>query len=933
MAIGKMLKLGGIDNRPPKADQTMGKFRVARNVYCTPDNRLIPRYDNTSSPLVGAIKCVHNISQYGDSVLSFYSNDPGIGYAYRLQKDGAVLPRSSAYGISPFATRTEDYPQQVQSLRNNNTQYYLCPYDGTMLKYDGVEVSYTGVHQPIVYSSQINYAGTKFLKVIQHKLDFDNNLNTSEAISFPVLGAVTSLSLKTDNSINILDRSLFPTNFGTCASNQIITPKVAGDVYYKETTVTYYVNFAALPVSGTSGISYATISDNKWYFWNGAGYTLISTLPFISTTSASLPAIGAYDTVYRVTYPSAPLKYLRWQVNQRLTGAYTNFAAFPVTGVINTTAYYAKDTQLTYFWNGSSYVLAPNGGEYVELVNATTYRGIQFENTTNKIYICAGDSNISNENIGSYVPVVSTIASANMTFIGLPIKYFLDTIAYKIESVTSYGAVKTFVLDNSVVKAYNNNTYWSDVATNILDGIPLSDPTSRSLLWAAGSKNIVSVWASNADDGIFVRKGTLFSFPDSTRYYAGLVDITNVTIASGVVSFVAYLNLNDSFNVNGVPLGVNENFEFGGIPFTSMTIYNGALLLSSDILIWRTSSSLPITFEMTEITSRYNIGSKEYGRITTICGTNEFLFLSRERKNYYITGNLSTGNYRTQNITETETGAWGNTSAISIKDSVIFINAKGIYQTVEGGRTSLVSDTCPKNFSTFDAMNVNEDVVFKVDGFHSNPLNGVTTDNSICVAYDEYRDLLAFMQKSEGNPCLILSTKTKDFYEWNGLLSSPDIKANCITFIYSKYYLGGFTPATSTAGNFVESKGSGLTYITSYPVKLYTTWLTGGEPSLEKILLQLKIFGRIDSDASLYSIDVCHYKDWDLSTKITNSPYFPQNTSLSLNNQIQYSHKKRLNSDKVLSASVGIEISNPSVSFEIESLEVEFLPIQQGMKR
>jgi hypothetical protein len=730
----------------------------------------------------------------------------------------------------------------------------------------------------------------------------------------------------------MLDPALI--TFGTCVTNQIITPKVAGDIYYKETSVKYYTTSASLPASGTSGIAYATINDNKWYFWNGATYTLIATLPFVSTTLASLPAIGAYDTVYRVNIPPSTIKYYRWQVNQRPTVAYNNLAAFPATGVINTTAYYAKDTYLTYFWNGSSYVLAPNGGEYVELVSGTTYSSIQFENTTNKIYICAADSNIVTENIGAYVTVVSTNAGFNPSYVGLPLKYISDTIAYKIESSTSYGTAKSIVLNNSSVKIYSSfNFNWTDVSTNILDGFILSDPTIRKSSWDVGSKNIVTIWASAAVDGVFVRKGTLFSFPDSSRYYGGAADITDVTIASGVISFIPYTTLNDSFNVNGAPIGINENYQFGGIPFASITVYNGALLLSSDILVWRTSSNLPISFEMSEISSRYNIGSKEYGRITTICGTNEFLFLSRERKNYYITGNLSTGNYRTQNVTETETGAWGNTSAISIKDSVIFLTAKGIYQTVEGGRTSLISDTCPKNFSTFDAMNVNEDVVFKVDGFHSNPLNGVTTDNSICVAYDEYRDLLAFMQKSDGNPCLILSTKTKEFYEWNGMISSVGMKANCISFIYSSYYLGGFTSATSTATSFIESKGSSLSYISTYPVKLYTTWLTGGEPSLEKILLQLKIFGRIDSNGTTNSIDVCHYKDWDLSTKITNSQYFPTDTALSLNNQIQYSHKKRLNSDKVLSASVGVEISSPAISFEIEALEVEFMPIQQGMKR
>ena len=102
---------------------------------------------------------------------------------------------------------------------------------------------------------------------------------------------------------------------------------------------------------------------------------------------------------------------------------------------------------------------------------------------------------------------------------------------------------------------------------------------------------------------------------------------------------------------------------------------------------------------------------------------------------------------------------------------------------------------------------------------------------------------------------------------------------------------------------------------------------------MEKILLQLKIFGRIQSNGTTSSINVCNFKDWDINTKVTNAPYFPNNPSLSLDNQIQYSHKKRFNSDKVLSASVGIEVNSSLVSFEIESLEVEMNPIQEGVKK
>ena len=80
MALGKLLELGGIDNRPPKTSQTAGKFRVARNVYPTPDKRIIPRYDNTevvSQP--SNVKCVHSLTKYEENTISLVSENSGFG--------------------------------------------------------------------------------------------------------------------------------------------------------------------------------------------------------------------------------------------------------------------------------------------------------------------------------------------------------------------------------------------------------------------------------------------------------------------------------------------------------------------------------------------------------------------------------------------------------------------------------------------------------------------------------------------------------------------------------------------------------------------------------------------------------------------------------------------------------------------------------------
>jgi hypothetical protein len=259
----------------------------------------------------------------------------------------------------------------------------------------------------------------------------------------------------------------------------------------------------------------------------------------------------------------------------------------------------------------------------------------------------------------------------------------------------------------------------------------------------------------------------------------------------------------------------------------------------------------------------------------------------------------------------------------------------GVFQIVGGAKATLLSSLCPKNFSRYDNRNVNEDVSFVLSGYESERELGVSTIDGINVAYDEFRELLVFMKKgTEAGTCFVIHTRTGECYEWDGLIpASATLVANSLAFINSHFYVGQLDTNALTAKVYLEDITIPLTYPTSYPVKLYTNWLTAGEPSLEKQLLQLKLFGRIQSNGTTTGLSICNYKNWDISTKITNKEYFPLSPALSLNNQIQYSHKQRLNSDKVLSASVGLEIHTTGVLFELESIEVEFNPIQEGMKK
>lgn len=777
MALGKMLNLGGIDNRPPKANQTMGRFRVARNVMPTPDGRIIPRYDWEQLPVIPTrIKATHLITQYDNSSLAVVSRDfynTGDADFYQLYKDGVMV--AGMLGYSPMVALANDINNSAMSYRKNNTTYFLTPgfsqFVGQIAKYDGVQVWKAGADQPKI--STATATGTNYNRVIQHTMDFDNNEAWSEFVEFRTTGASYSLQLCGDFATNMI------TSARADEPNSVIT---------------------------TSGRFSAQ---------------------YIGTSSYNA---GTFDYTIAIT-----------------------------------------------------------------------------------------DTTIDTTHVGEYVFVSWDSASAVQAASGFP-GYAL---AMKIKAA---GA--SITLDATGAKYLDINREWQDCGATLV---------GLGALLTQGTQSFLSSWRGSSATGIYYFAGFYPSFPDLSVSSTVTVDTSSlVTAVAGSDLVISTLGpqLNTIYDVTSKKISPNANYPFGlNHQFYCMTNFQDQLLFASDDLIWLSDPTLGGGYEQLNTSAFIRVGDTEFGRITSICGTQDFLFVSRERRNYYVTGNISTGNYRVQEIIEAEIGAWSNVASINVKDSVIFLTALGVFQVVGGGKASLLSETCPKNFATYDAVAVNEDVVFRMTGFVSDITNASV--DGLSVAYDEFRELLVFMKKGvTGSPCFVIHTKTGEAYEWNGMADYSTQKANCIGFINAEYYLGTVDSAVAyNAILAVENNALIQSFPTDYPIKLYTTWLTGGEPSLEKAVLQLKVFGRFQSSTTVSSVKVCSYKDWDISTKITDSYYFPQDTTLSLTNQKQYSHKKRLNSDKVLSISVGLEIATTASLFEIESLEVEFMPIQDGMKR
>ena len=761
-----------MDNSLPKTAQSNGRFRVARNVIPTPDGDIIPRSELSEiSGQSSNFRYIHYQTQYNNDILSVVSEERSGPLATAAYLNNTRIPEHKIVFGSPniFVGSNSDVSQSFMTFRKNNTTYIVEPRQGNMAKYDGVEVSSAGCQQPILSSPDFTTSGTKYIRVIQHCIDFDNNEPVSEYVQFRT-DAATTLTIRADGG----------------ATNIIPAPEV-------------------LPSEVVSPKS----SSQSPYFRGTAVYNA-----------------GTQD--YTIT---------------------------------------TTDTNIT-----------------------------------------------DTAQIGSYVIVRYFFTLAADA--GLPENS--SAIALRVKSVSPLR------LDAQKAKYLTGVREWKTGTAGTAE---------LALLILYGSRNFFTVWASNSPTGNYVYRGSSPSFPYSSISYTFTVDVSSVVLSTvSNNSFFAFSispNLGDWYDTSSRKLSPNAIYPYGNTPFKGITQYQEQLILWTDDLIWFSDPTLGGTFEQLTTSSFIRVGDTEFGQVTSVCGTQDFLLVSRERKNYFLNGTLPTGNYRVQEMPDAEIGAWSNNAIINVKDSAIMITAVGVFQVLGGGKAIKLSDKIPKNFSRYNSAGINEDVVFSLIG--TNYLSDETKDIGLSVAYDEYRELLVFMQKGsnfEGNPCLVLHTATGEFYEWNGLKNEDNKYVTCISFINGKMIVSNYdkSPGALGAKSYLEDTSLDLFYPAYYPIQLFSTWLTAGEPSLEKEVCQIKIFGNIIVADQTLGINIVHFKDWDYVTRITNSKFTPVSSTT-------YSNKKRLNSDKALALSCGLEIDTSGVSFRIESLEIEFNQIQQGMKR
>lgn len=522
--------------------------------------------------------------------------------------------------------------------------------------------------------------------------------------------------------------------------------------------------------------------------------------------------------------------------------------------------------------------------------------------------------------VGAYVLIYGSgvLPAANTGFA-------TDTVGVAVKVTAFTGTDVTFSLDN--VKYLDASGNWATGA--------MSTTFTGWALAINGTNYWLSGWASNVATGNYVLRGVFRAFYNSTTTQTFALDCSSLTSPNGSYTDINAFNLSGNLGDIYDVTTVKDIFPYFS-PYNTVNLpkafstYGELALVADSSNVYFSDTSLGGAFEMVNGLSFATVGEGTDGDIQTVCGNAEFVLISRQSKNYYVSGNLPTANYRVQSLTNTSMGAHSNEACIAYEDKIMFLNAQGVWALYSGGRCEEISlniNGIFKNFS--ETTQFSEELFFDMSAYNDFVSYFNHPDQWVRIRADVARGLVTFLIKGDGTgTALVLNMNNGEFYTWNGFAQAHGFvtpKVKDLMFINGEYYvaLNYLTGGNYHANVYKEVKTGGGQYDyvpSAYPIRLDATWFTAGEPSLEKKLQQVKLWGVVTGGVS-----VSHYLDWN-TTEVNDATYANQSLTL-------FSHKHRLTSANFLAVSVSLNIVPGSGRFELEGMEIEFEPFQMGMKR
>lgn len=508
-------------------------------------------------------------------------------------------------------------------------------------------------------------------------------------------------------------------------------------------------------------------------------------------------------------------------------------------------------------------------------------------------------------------------------------------IALKVTNVA--GLVITF---SSTAKKYLKSTLsWVEEEVT-----PLDDPFNGGLSMNTWGSTVQQVYSSATENGAYLLASQLTLHGRESVGYTHIIP----ALATPITATFAGQTTQDIagwYDIGTVkipfPYQSPSILEQG---ILGLTNYQDQLLSYDKNAIYFSDFTSGGSDEMISGLSNFVPIGSEHGDIVSVEGCEDFLFISRERKNYVLVGDIATGNATVKECDTENLGAFSSNSALAVKGGIVFVNRQGVFFTNSAGTITEVSKDISRLFGvTRDFTTDPDGVTFKpylmsdvVEGTQFSLAGAGWDGNIIRMKYDPDRNLLAilyakkYLMTTDGvddsYATIAINLSNGAVYEWKRNKSGGnDVPVGDIEFL--PHYVaatGKFKGSLIEAHQTLTREDN--TVAKAQDMYLISSWQTGGEPSLEKQLKQLKFYGLM---GSCY---VFHQEGWENFT--TRAAIVAPRTNVLYNapvSVLQFEHKQRLNTSRAQCYSVGIEPLG--LDFTLEGFELEWELIQEGTKK
>lgn len=513
--------------------------------------------------------------------------------------------------------------------------------------------------------------------------------------------------------------------------------------------------------------------------------------------------------------------------------------------------------------------------------------------------------------------------------------------AFKVKSKTPTEVV----LDTVTARVYSKaNLTWTEVSSGLITVDWATLVAGQT--FAFGTLNWMLVYSTDdaTRTGAYVLRDQLpFWRHFGGSFYPKSVNLTtSITIEALLFAGQITTDLASWYDVGTTKLPTVA------LPVKGVTNYQNLLVAYDDNALYYSDTTLGGSVEMLNGLSNLVPPGEEYGKIVCVEGCEDFIFVSRERKNYVVVGDIVTGNIRIEEVNPEVLGAFSSRSAIAVLGGIVFVSRQGVFYVNSAGTTKELSSDISRLFGTNFAVSQDPDECIFTP-YKMTDKDGFIDGNIVSLKYDADRALLAIMYSrfptasSTGwgmeTSLGIYNLNNGAWYEWSGdgardIEFLPKYSARGFGVVGGDVFdvSGRFEGSLILASNLFKKESIIATNATGTEARQYilaTQWQSLGEPSLEKQLTQFKWWGE------LQGCTISHQEDWE-------SYVVPNISPIGNLTRVQYNsapgafiHKQRMNSSRAQVFSILISFFGLPLfkNWYFEGYELEGNLIQEGMKK